>query len=232
MSLLIACQFAIAENRFAGRQTMKMVLGLVAGLVMACASPASAALSFVPGACLSAASCVFRGTVSTSPTTLSKTGYLDAQDLFNAAHPGDPITLQFITSANDSDFNSDFGSITGGGLTKGSWMLDGFAVDFIAVESPGYTALSSVGGTSSGDWNTDAIPFSGGLGSSKLETNILFFGSVIGEGGGTALPEPSTWAMFLAGLFGLGVLMRSRGAIARGKLLHHLVPSLTAATLS
>jgi hypothetical protein len=147
--------------------------------------------------------CIFRGTISTN--NLSPTGYPAAESLFNGAHPSDKITLNFLTSANDSP-----STITGGGSSSGTWTLDGYNVDFVAVEVPGFTKLFAIDpAASTGSWDTKDIPFLTGGGTADLETNILFFGEK------TALPEPSTWAMLLTGLFGLGALMRRRSAIAR-----------------
>jgi hypothetical protein len=185
----------------------KAVLGLVAGLVVA--TPASA-LSLKSGACASDSPCVFNGTISTIQNTPSKSGYGDAEDLFNAAHPGSEISLKdFLVSANDANF-AVFGSITNPSKTSGDWTLDGYLVDFIIVEAPRYSVLYSINDKSSGSWSTDDVPPpTPGVGSPISETNILFFGVADVDTSGGIVPEPSTWLMLLTGFLGLGALMRA-----------------------
>lgn len=206
----------------------KVLLGLVAGLFAAAASPASA-IVLLPGSCASAYTthgCLFIGNMLPVAHTALQNGYHDAQvqyNLYAALNPkaGPPINLQFLTSANDPGFAA-FGAITGGKTAQGSWSLDGYLVDFIAVEASNATVLYWVDDLSSGNWDTTDIPgpVGGGLGSPKNETNILFFGrsAVDAEGGVALLPEPSSWIMLLAGFFGLGGLLRSHRSRAIGSV--------------
>jgi hypothetical protein len=97
---------------------------------------------------------------------------------------------------NDGGPNPGFpGTVTGSG-TSGTWSVNGFIIDYIAVKAGQATFLYHVGGVSSGNWFT---------GNSRQDmSNIRFFGTE------AVIPEPATWAMLILGFGLVGASLRRR----------------------
>ena len=182
--------FAVAATLFAG---------MIAG--------SASASTVVTAACTSVASkagCRFDGNINGLATATNVNSYLNAQNaynLFNNTHPaaGADIQLKFL-----GDTDSGFpGSFTGAGKTAGSWNLNGYLVDYVAVKAgSGFILYKLATPASSGMWSTAGLTNKQG----KLQnlSHLAFFGSA------AAVPEPASWAMMIAGLGMVGGTMRRR----------------------
>jgi hypothetical protein len=172
-------------------------LGLAAVALAGAVAPAHAAgVTLVSNKCVSVSDvhgCLFQGNIA--PNTVA-----DTETAYNAARDPD-ITLKYLFKSDDGNFG-DFGTVTGS--TSGTWSTPNFLVDYIGVKAANFFVLYSVGGVSSGSWNTFDIPFKK---NPHDLSHIAFFG--------TNVPEPGTWAMMIAG-FGLvgAAVRRRRGTVA------------------
>lgn len=197
------------------RSHLKVSLaGISAAIAIAVSAPAAAS-TVVGTDCISVAhvdGCLFSGNINgnTDPTNVNS--YLNAQNAYNSynnsvvsAQPD--ITLSYITQSDALNF-ADFGSITGGGTSSGTWSLPGFTVDFIAVKAGNNFVLYQLAApASSGNWDTLDLPFNR---NPAALSHLAFFGSE------TAVPEPAQWGMMIVG-FGLvgGAMRRRKGQVAR-----------------
>lgn len=184
------------------------IMGLGAAIATLAASPAAAS-TIVAANCISvadAAGCLFQGNINGNPNGAN--GYLTAQNQYNALRDPD-ITLNFLAASDAANFG-DFGSLTGGGSTSGTWTLNGYNIEYIAVKAGTHFALYQVGG-STGSWDTfdlPGIPNGPNQGKPQNLSHILFFGSV-------AVPEPSAWALMILGFGAAGAAMRRRKLAVR-----------------
>lgn len=195
---------------------------LASGLIslVAFATPASAKVlanpvvvsPVVDGACISVLDpqgCLYNGNINSNSTD-NKNGYLSAQaayNLYNNTHPsaGVDILLTVLASTEDKNFSS-FGTFTGAGSSSGTWSLPGYAVNFFAVKAADNFLLFELGTPAShGSWSTSGIPFNK---NPHDISHLVFFGtrSVTPS----AVPEPETWAMMLAGFGLIGFAARRR----------------------
>lgn len=182
----------------------KTIFTTLAGAVALCAALPAQASTVVDGKCVSVsddAGCLFDGNINgnTDPTNVNS--FLNAQNAYNlyndthvSAQPD--ITLNYITQSDAGDF-ADFGSITGGGSTSGTWSLPGYNVDYIAVKAGDQFVLYDV---EDNNWSTAGLV--NDKGKLKELSHLAFFGSVV--------PEPATWAMMIAGFGLVGGAMRRR----------------------
>ncbi len=183
----------------------RFAFALIAGLALGTA-PATAS-TIVRGACASvsdSAGCLFKGNIN-SNSGGNANSYVTAQNLYNALVTADrSISLNPLGSTDDDNFRS-IGSLTGSGTSSGTWTLDGYLVDFIAVKASNSFVLYQLDKpASSGSWDTFDIPFR----KNALDlSHIVFFGDVV-----TAVPEPGTWALMLVGFGFVGHAMRRKKA--------------------
>lgn len=148
--------------------------------------------------------CLFSGNINSSNS--GPNSYLATQaayNLFNNTHPSanPDISLKVIAASDDSGF-SGFGSITGGSGASGTWSLTNYLVDFIAVKASESFVLYQITPASSGNWNTFDIPYHQ---NPHDLSHIVFFGDPV-----SGVPEPATWALFILGFGGIGLMLRSR----------------------
>jgi hypothetical protein len=189
-------------------------LAFVAGLgLIAAAVPASAS-TVIEGSCASVASaagCLFEGNINSNANGQASS-YLSAQtayNLFNDTHPSanPDINLSVIGSTDDANFAS-FGSFTGAGTASGTWTLKGYVADFVAVKAGNYFTLYQLATpASSGSWDTFDIPYNN---NPRDLSHLMFFGQT----SSSAVPEPTTWAMFIGGFGLIGSAMRRRQKVA------------------
>ena len=181
---------------------VRNVLIGAAALGLLTASPAMAASSvtLVNGACSLATGCLFTGNIA--PNTVA-----DAQAAYNAVKPID-ITLNFLGTTDDG--------FAGNGLLTGNWALPGYAVNYLGVKAGNQFMLYSIASLSSGTWSTAGLVNPNGKKHPQLGlSHLAFFGSAIvtpqdpDETGG-AVPEPSSWAMMIAGFGFVGSQLRRR----------------------
>ncbi len=175
------------------------------------AAPALAApsVSIVAGKCVSVTDshgCLFQGNVA--PLTAPDVPLV--YNLFNDTNPaaGLDLAMTYLYKSDDAGFA---GTVTGS--TSGSWATPD-AVSFIAVKAANYFVLYQLAtAATSGNWSTLDIPFNRnphGL------SHIAFFsapgGTDIGDGGGpgSAVPEPASWALMIAGFGMVGTALRRR----------------------
>lgn len=194
---------------------MKLVSFSAAGVAAAlCALSAPAtASSIVTSGCTSvtsAAGCLFSGNINGNDSASNKNGYVFAQNqynFFNNSHTsaGPDIALNYLGDT-DSGFPGSF-SFDAGSTTSGSWDLSGYLVDFFAVKAGDNFVLYELSTpASSGIWSTAGLVNNKG----KMQglSHIVFFGVQ------SAVPEPATWGMMIAGFGVIGLAMRRRGARA------------------
>lgn len=137
----------------------RFAFALIAGLALGTA-PATAS-TIVRGACASvsdSAGCLFKGNIN-SNSGGNANSYVTAQNLYNALVTADrSISLNPLGSTDDNNFRS-IGSLTGSGTSSGTWTLDGYLVDFIAVKASNSFVLYQLDKpASSGSWDTFDIP--------------------------------------------------------------------------
>lgn len=184
---------------------IRLIVALAAALTLSVA-PATAS-QIVSGSCTSisaSSGCLFKGNINSNDNGKANS-YLTAQDLCKGSVSADSsISLNLIGSSDDAGFSS-IGSITGVGTSAGTWNLDGYFVDFIAVKASNAFVLYQLDTpASSGSWNTSDIPFRN---NAPVLSHIMFFGDVV-----TAVPEPGTWALMLVGFGFVGSTMRRKNA--------------------
>ncbi len=179
--------------------TMSKILAIAAAFVAATFSTSAMASTIVAANCVSvtaSAGCLFDGNINGNANPANVNSYLNAQNAYNAARNPD-ITLNFL-----GDTNAGFpGSFTGAGTASGTWSLPGFLVDFIAVKAGPQFVLYQITPASSGNWDTFDIPFRN---NPRELSHLTFFGSQ------SAVPEPMTWALMIAGFGLVGASMRRR----------------------
>jgi hypothetical protein len=176
------------------------------GLVLSSLATQAHASTVVATNCVSvadSAGCLFSGNINGNPNPGNANSYLNAQNaynLFNDSHPtaNPDIALSFL-----GDTNVGFpGTFTGAGTPSGTWSLPGFLVDFVAVKAANEFVLYQITPASSGNWNTFNIPFNQ---NPHNLSHLAFFGAAA-----PAVPEPTTWAMMLAGMGLVGSMLRRR----------------------
>ncbi|MEW9853797.1 PEP-CTERM sorting domain-containing protein [Novosphingobium sp. M1R2S20] len=182
--------------------------------ILSLSQPSAAAVTVIDGACRSvsaATGCLFAGNINTSAEGANS--YLSAQDAYNlyndtqlSAAPD--IFLAPIIASDALNF-ADFGSITGGDTTGGTWTLNGFLANYIGVKAGSSFALYALPApSSSGSWTTSDLPgIKNGRNAGKPQalSHIAFFGSATPV---SAVPEASTWAMMIMGIGLLGFAAR------------------------
>lgn len=186
---------------------IRFIVGFLAAATLSVAP--AAASQIVSGSCTSVSAssgCLFKGNINSNDNG-NANSYTTAQDLYNASVLADrSISLNLIGSSDDPSFSS-LGSITGAGTSSGTWSLDGYLVDFVAVKAANAFVLYQLGTpASSGNWDTFDIPFRN---NAHALSHIMFFGDVV-----TAVPEPGTWALMLVGFGVVGSAMRRKRAKA------------------
>jgi hypothetical protein len=141
--------------------------------------------------------CLFSGNINQNPDPTNVNGYKNAEAAYNAwalLNGEDAITLNWLTASDAPDF-ADFGSITGGGGTSGTFDLSGYDIEYYAVKyGSQFTLYEYLGSDGTGTWATDNR---NGL------SHIAFFGSP-----SNSVPEPATWAMMLLGFGAAGTALR------------------------
>lgn len=184
-----------------------MMPALFAGLAFAVPAHAS---TVVENACVSVADehgCLFDGNINDNPMASNVNSYKNAEAAYNAVRDPD-ILLNLITSTDPSDglpSFSDFGTITGGGTTSGTWSLPNYLVNFVAVKTSNQFVLYQIDPASAGSWDTLDIPYNK---NPHNLSHLLFFGSAAG------VPEPATWGLMILGLGLVGGVMRRRQKIS------------------
>lgn len=177
-----------------------VLAALAASAGLAFAVPASA-VTIVPAQCVSvtdAAGCFYNGNLG------NQTDADAAESQYNALRDPDIELGNLITKSDASNFG-DFGTITGGGGTSGTWSLPGYLISFLGVKAGNDFILYQLASpSSSGSWSTAGLVNRNGgqLGLSHLS----FFGSE------TAVPEPAQWALMIGGFGLVGAAMRRRRA--------------------
>ena len=168
---------------------------------------AHGATTVVDGAaCVSVASaqgCRFNGNINGSTNLSTDASFLNAQNAYNlyndsvlSANPD--IALNFLASTDDS--------FAGINQLNGTWSLPGFAVNFLAVKAGNQFVLYGLPTPlSSGSWSTAGLL--NGKGKQHGLSHLAFFGQR------SAVPEPATWLMMIAGFGLIGGAMRRRKAV-------------------
>jgi hypothetical protein len=193
----------------------KTILLVAASAAMAFAAvPASAmsTISVVAANCISVANangCLFTGNIGNA-TDAAQTAA--AYNLYNNSVPSaqPDIVLNFLGKSDDVP---SFGTTTGS--TSGSWSTPGYLIDFIAVKAANEFILFKLAApASSGSWANTAIFNQRGV--PQGLSHLTFFGTTDpNDPGGGVVPEPSTWAMLLAGFGLVGFAARRRRALNR-----------------
>ncbi|WP_439546238.1 PEPxxWA-CTERM sorting domain-containing protein [Sandarakinorhabdus sp.] len=190
---------------------MKSILSAAALVTALLALPAQATsrISVIDGACNSvsdAAGCRFTGNITAKTVDATQGAYNLYNDSMLSAQPD--IQLNYL-------FDTDAGlpgnvSVTGLNDRSGTWSTPGILVDFIATKAGnGFTLFKLAAPASSGTWNTGVQQGLSHL--SFMTGNLLQSPSVdpqIDVAGG--VPEPSSWAMLIAGFGLVGVFSRRR----------------------
>ena len=186
-----------------------LALSVAAAAWQAAPALAAPSVSIVANKCVSvtdARGCLFQGNVA--PLTAPDVPLV--YNLFNDTNPaaGLDLAMTYLYKSDDAGFA---GTVTGS--TSGSWATPD-AVSFIAVKAANYFVLYQLAtAATSGNWSTLDIPFNRnphGL------SHIAFFsapgGTDIGDGGGpgSAVPEPASWALMIAGFGMVGTALRRR----------------------
>jgi hypothetical protein len=196
-----------------------MVAVAAFGILNAAGASASTVM-VVNGKCVSVTDphgCLFNGNINAN--TSGSSSYLLAQDAYNLYNNTHPSAAPDITLTAIADTATPGGpaSITGAGGTSGTWSLDGYLADFIAVKAGSYFDLYELSApASSGTWSTFDLLV--GSGSYPALSRIVFFGSQVNDQDNfhtdsfinAGVPEPATWAMMLAGFGLIGTFLRSR----------------------
>ena len=181
---------------------------------MALATPASAS-TVVTSNCDpvtdgDTAGCLFSGNINENPDPTNANGYKNAEAAYNAwavANGKPTIVLNWITASDDvtpPSVFADFGTITGGGTSSGTFNLPGYDIDYFAVKAGSEFVLYEFLGTGgSGNWS---------VASGKGLSHLAFFGTK------AAVPEPGTWAMMLLGFGAAGTALRRRKRTGRALL--------------
>ena len=191
--------------------SIKVVLATAALVCGAGPALATSAVSVVTTACISvtnANGCKFTGNIAPGTVTDTQTAYNTYNDTHPAANPD--ITLNYLGKSD-----SGFGSFTGGIGTSGTWSTPGFLISFLAVKASNEFVLYQLASPiSSGTWNTFNITNKKGVPHGL--SHLAFFGAVDpgSDPGGGAVPEPSIWAMLLAGFGLVGFAARRRRGLA------------------
>ena len=185
------------------------VLGASAAILVTCASAAPVSASTVVAAnCISVsdtAGCLFAGNINSQADPAHDIGFKNAEaayNLFNNSHPSanPDITLNYL-----GDTDAGFpGTFTGAGGLSGNWTLSaGFLADFVAVKSSQNFILYKLPApANSASWST--IGLLNKQGRQQELSHLVFFGS------SSAVPEPATWLMMVAGFGILGYAMRQK----------------------
>ncbi|SNS32416.1 PEP-CTERM protein-sorting domain-containing protein [Sphingomonas laterariae] len=174
--------------------------GLLGAMAVATvAAPASAAVTIVNDKCVSvsdSAGCLFNGNIAAQFTA-------ETQSVYNAARDPD-ISLTHLFKSDDGQ--GFLGTITfdDASETSGTWSTNGFLVDYLAVKAGSQFVLYSIAPASSGTWSTAGLV--NGRGIKRELSHLSFFGSAVQA----AVPEPTSWAMMIAGFGLIGAGMRSR----------------------
>jgi hypothetical protein len=134
-------------------------------------------------------------------------------DVFNVALPGAPSTTNF-SSADTSPFTGGSDTVTFSGLSDGAYNV------FLALTGTGVkfdAATSTLNGISGQTFANGIIFNAFGVASTPLvlnlfgtDTNGIADSSYGGSITVTAVPEPETYALMLAGLGVIGFLARRR----------------------
>lgn len=153
------------------------------------------------------AGCLFSGNINENPDPTNVNGYKNAEAAYNVwaiANANPTILLNWITASDDvtaPGVFADFGTITGGGTSSGTFNLPGWDVDYFAVKAGNeFVLYEFLGAGGSGNWQ---------VASGKDLSHLAFFGTR------TAVPEPGTWAMMLIGFGAAGSTLRRRKPTAR-----------------
>ncbi len=173
-------------------------------------TPAHAAISVDGTACVSVASpqgCLFNGNINGNPA--NQNGYVAAQDAYNLYNDGVPTANPDIVLNYLGDTDAGFpGTFTGAGGLSGTWTMNpGILVDFLAVKSSNRFILYALPTPlNSGTWSTAGLLNQNGQ--QQELSHLMFFGQR------SAVPEPATWMMMIAGFGLIGGIMRRRKSIA------------------
>ena len=169
---------------------------LLAGLAVAVPSMA---VTVVASNCVSVTDshgCRFAGVLTATSVADTQAKY----NLYNDTHAsaGPDIGLHYL-------FNTDSPGFPGtlSGSTGGTWATPGYKVLYLGVNAGTNFALYRLPAfVSSGSWSTADIPHGANL---REVRSLAFFG--------TAVPEPMTWALMMAGFGIVGMAMRRRQII-------------------
>jgi hypothetical protein len=203
---------------------MNKLIFALAGSAMMLAAPAFASTpEIIDSRCATAFStqgCIFTNINPYTDEELS-TAYNDA------GKPGADIELhrlakfEWDNAPNGWEPASGFtvpagASVTGNaGGTSGNWTLPGFLIDFVVVKSSlelalfGYDPALAGAGT----WSTASLFNAAGKAGPEV-SHIVFYGKFDDGGNGDpgGIPEPSSWAMLIAGFGLVGAVARRRAS--------------------
>ncbi len=205
------------RQRLIGLAAASVLITFGAGVVAAPAAATSKIEKPEDEDCRSVASvngCLFTGNIG--PATVAETQAVYRRFARDKRIANPDITLAYLFKSDDSDFA---GTVTGSD-TAGGWSTPGYRVDFIAVKAANNFVLYQLPvAASSGLWSTIDIPHR--RNSLKALSHIAFFGAVAASaiapnpsGVPSAVPEPASWAMLIAGMGLVGINVRRRRRLA------------------
>lgn len=182
---------------------------MAAGVSVNTVSPLTTCVSV-----LASNGCLFDGNIAPSTFAETESDY----NLFNNSHPtaNPDIDLTYLFKSDDGA--GFFGSLTGAGMTSGTWSTPGYLVNFVAVKASNAFVLYQLATpASSGSWDSFDIPYLNkkGKGNPHALSHLTFFGTLDsgGSGGGNAIPEPGAWALMILGFGAAGTMLRRRRAL-------------------
>lgn len=196
-------------------EVRKRLPGLAAVIAAALIMGAAQVSPVVGGSCIAdPRGCESSSNINSGAHDGGGNGYIngeDAHNLYNATHPSpdSDIGLTLLGDADGANFNTvGIGSFSGAWTMNGVGSLLGFDVTLSAANTDFQFRPNEFNSPmSTGTWNTFDLP----VGGDSDAPSQLLFGSDVGIAGSPGgAPEPTTWAMLIVGLIGLGTALRRR----------------------
>jgi len=202
---------------------MNKLIYALAGSAMMLAAPAFASVTVVASQCPSVLAsdggCLFEG--NDSDLTAIETAYNTFASTFDPVLGGAPIDLVFVSKFDlPNTWTGVVGTVTGTVLNSdgewigGEWTLP-VSINYVSVKAAdGFTLFKYDPAVGSGFWDTVRNSFLQRNGKPPELSHLSFFSAGPSDpsfdpGG---IPEPSSWAMLIAGFGLVGAVARRRKA--------------------